>query len=129
MFSVGFIYRYSVRYLAFWMRSVYSPVVVLMRMRSPVSMNRGVVTEAPVSTVTFFVPPCVVLPRMFGGASLTVRSTLSGGCRVMMFSPSSSAVTFVPDGMRCMLCSVSLGIVTLSDGLPSGCITASLLRA
>ena len=110
------------------MRSVYSPVAVFMRMRSPVSMNSGVVTDAPVSTVTFLVPPCVVLPRMFGGASCTVRSTLMGSCSVMMVLLSSSAVTFVPDGMRCMFSITSAGIVTLSDGVPSGCITASSLR-
>ena len=110
------------------MRSVYSPVVVLMRIRSPVSMKRGVVMDAPVSTVTFLVPPCVVLPRMFGGASLTMRSTFIGSCIVMMVSSSSSAVTFVPDGMRCMFCIASAGTVILSDGLFSGCITASLLR-
>ena len=98
-------------------------------MRSPVSMNSGVVIDVPVSTVTFFVPPCVVLPRMFGGASLTRRSTLSGGCSVMMVSFSSNVVTFVPDGMRCMFCTASVGIVVLSDGLFSGCITASSLRA
>ena len=111
------------------MRSVYSPVVVLMRIRSPTSMKRGVVMDAPVSTVTFLMPPCVVLPRMFGGASLTVRSTLIGGFNVMMVLLFSSAVTFVPDGMRCMFCITSAEIVILSEGVSSGCITTSLLRA
>ena len=36
---------------------MYSPVPICMRMRSPASMKSGVVTVAPVSTVTFFVPP------------------------------------------------------------------------
>ena len=100
-----------------------------MRIQSPVSINKGVVIAVPVSTVTFLVPPCVVLPRIEGGASLTVRSIFIGGCRVIIVSLSCKAVTFVPDGMRCIFCIVPAGIVIRSDGSPSGCITASLLRA
>jgi len=121
------IYRFY--FHPFATRSVYSPVAVLTRMRSPASMKRGVVMDAPVSTVTFLVPPCVVLPRIDGGASVTVRSTLIGGCKVTMVSPSWSAVTVAPDGMRCMFCTVSMGMVIRSDGVSFGCITASSLRA
>ena len=83
---------------------------------------------APVSTVTFLVPPCVVLPRIDGGASVTVRSILIGGLRAMIVSPSRSAVIVVPSGMRCMFCSVADGVVIRSDGLFFGCMTAVLLR-
>ena len=91
-----------------------------MRMRSPVSMKRGVVMAVPVSTVTFLEPPCAVLPRTDGGASVTVRSILIGGCRVTTVSPSWSAVILVPAGMRCIFCRVSAGTVIRSDGLFSG---------
>lgn len=100
-----------------------------MVMRSPVSMKSGTVIVAPVSVVTCLVPPCAVLPRIDGGACVTVTSIFIRGLAVRMVSFSVSAVSVSPVGIRWCFGMLRVGIVIRSAGFPFGCITASSFLA
>ena len=64
-------------------------------MMSPSLIKRGTLILAPVSSVTNLSPPWAVLPFMAGGASVTLKSILTGNSIVRIFSPYLNAFTSV----------------------------------
>ena len=60
-------------------RSIYSPVLVSIRILSPVLINSGTLISAPVSSVAGFVALVAVSPLKPGSVSVTSSSTKNGG--------------------------------------------------
>src|SRR5690554_490836 len=63
-------------------RLTYSPERVSTLSTSPITINRGTLTTAPVESVAGFEPPCAVSPFIPGSVSTTSSSTKFGGVMV-----------------------------------------------